>query len=100
MITAQQLRQIFAPISGDQPLRVCETLSGNINTILKIIAYPAIALYGYYTARNQYKANKEKIGARSPRLFPSLTINMRLSNLDNEEASNDSIGRNSPFVTN
>ena len=36
MITAQQLRQIFAPISGDQPLRICETLSGNINTILKI----------------------------------------------------------------
>ena len=36
MITEQQLRQVFAPISGDQPLRICETLSGNINTILKI----------------------------------------------------------------
>ena len=36
MITEQQLRQVFAPISGEQPLRICETLSGNINTILKI----------------------------------------------------------------
>jgi len=36
MITEQQLRQVFAPISGDQALRVCKTLSGNINTILQI----------------------------------------------------------------
>ena len=38
MITRQQLKQVFAPLVGDQPLRVCETLSGNINTILRIEA--------------------------------------------------------------
>ncbi len=38
MITEQQLRQIFTPLTGDPSPRVCATLSGNINTILKIEA--------------------------------------------------------------
>ena len=38
MITARQLRQIFTPLTGDPSPRVCRTLSGNINTILKVEA--------------------------------------------------------------
>ena len=38
MITARQLQQIFTPLTGDPSPRVCRTLSGNINTILKVEA--------------------------------------------------------------
>lgn len=38
MITEAQLRQIFTPLTGDPSPRVCRTLSGNINTILKVEA--------------------------------------------------------------
>ena len=38
MITEQQLKQIFTPLTGDSSPRICATLSGNINTILKIEA--------------------------------------------------------------
>ena len=38
MITDQQLRQIFTPLTGDPSPRVRRTLSGNINTILKVEA--------------------------------------------------------------
>ena len=38
MITEAQLQQIFTPLTGDPSPRVCRTLSGNINTILKVEA--------------------------------------------------------------
>ena len=38
MITQAQLRQIFTPLTGDPSPRLCRTLSGNINTILKVEA--------------------------------------------------------------
>ncbi len=38
MITARQLRQIFTPLTGDPAPRVCQTLAGNINTILQVAA--------------------------------------------------------------
>ena len=38
MITEAQLQQIFTPLTGDPSPRLCLTLSGNINTILKVEA--------------------------------------------------------------
>lgn len=71
-----------------------------INSILKALIYPFIAAYGCYISRQQYKANQEKTVARSPRLFPGLTINTRLATQESEEASNMEMGRSTPAVTN
>lgn len=38
MIGQDQLRRIFAPLTGDAAPRVCDTLAGNVNTILKVAA--------------------------------------------------------------
>ena len=32
----QQLEGVFSPLFGDQPIQVCEVISGNINTIIKV----------------------------------------------------------------
>ncbi len=38
MITARQLQQVFTPLTGDPSPRVCQTLFGNVNTVLKVEA--------------------------------------------------------------
>lgn len=56
---------------------------------LLAIGYPFMAFYTWLTAKNQYDDHKNKIGARSPRLFKDLTINMKPDDLAKLEASSN-----------